>query len=196
METDWEAPLCLWQSVPLYEKVAHFRQVFAAKERKEPRDKDLCSIFFVTFVIFCGKSLFGCGGPLWEILGSNPSVAAGRAAHFAPLGGKSSQMLFNAQLTRHADSFLSSLIKPNQTKSNQIQLFFMTQNPTKNAARPPQPNPAMPPEGRGWTPIRKNAVNRRKQSTQSFFSVAVRCFKNSSSASIGVHLWPIKVNKG
>jgi hypothetical protein len=48
----------------------------------------------------------------------------------------------------------------------------MTQKPTKDAARPPQPNPAMPPEGRGWTPIRKNAVNRRNQRKQSFFPVA------------------------
>ena len=61
---------------------------------------------------------------------------------------------------------------PIQAQSNQIKLFFMTQNPAKNAAHPPQPNPAMPTEGRGWTPKRNNAVNRRKQSKQSFFSVA------------------------
>jgi hypothetical protein len=36
-------------------------KIFAAKERKEHRDKDLCSFFFVSFVFFCGKSLFGCG---------------------------------------------------------------------------------------------------------------------------------------
>jgi len=38
-------------------------KIFAAKERKEPRDNDLCSSFFVIFVFFCGNSLFGCGLP-------------------------------------------------------------------------------------------------------------------------------------
>ena len=36
-------------------------KIFAAKERKEHRDNDLCSFFFVIFVFFCGNSLFGCG---------------------------------------------------------------------------------------------------------------------------------------
>jgi len=40
-------------------------KIFAAKERKEHRDNDLCSLFFVIFVFFCGNSLFGCGGPRW-----------------------------------------------------------------------------------------------------------------------------------
>ena len=36
-------------------------KIFAAKGRKERGDKDLCSIFFVILVFFCGKSLFRCG---------------------------------------------------------------------------------------------------------------------------------------
>jgi len=36
-------------------------KIFAAKERKEHRDNDLCSFFFVIFVFFCGNSIFGCG---------------------------------------------------------------------------------------------------------------------------------------
>jgi hypothetical protein len=48
-----------------------------------------------------------------EIRGSISLVAAGRAGHIVPFCGKSSQMLFNAQLTRHAGGSQSSPIKPN-----------------------------------------------------------------------------------
>src|SRR5208283_5990947 len=60
---------------------------------------------------------------------------------------------------------------------------------------------AQPPSAEaGFSPARvsKNeGCTRRKHREQSFFSVACcLLFKNSSTVSIGVHLWPIKVNRG
>ena len=56
-------------------------KIFAAMERKEHKDKDLCSI---SFVFFCGKSLFGCGFAALGNPWSFPLVAAGCAGPFAP----------------------------------------------------------------------------------------------------------------
>jgi hypothetical protein len=43
---------------------------FAAKERKEHREKNLCCFFFAIFVFFCGQFSFGCGWPHRAIRGN------------------------------------------------------------------------------------------------------------------------------
>jgi hypothetical protein len=48
-----------------------------------------------------------------ENRGPIPLVATGRAAPFGAFCGKSSQVPFNAQLTRHSGGSQSSIIKPN-----------------------------------------------------------------------------------
>jgi hypothetical protein len=35
--------------------------MFAAKERKELKEKSLCRFLFADFAIFCGQFIFGCG---------------------------------------------------------------------------------------------------------------------------------------
>jgi len=35
--------------------------IFAAKERKDRKDKDLCRFFFAIYAFFCGQFVFGCG---------------------------------------------------------------------------------------------------------------------------------------
>jgi len=36
-------------------------KIFAAKERKDRKDKDLCPFFFAIYAFFCGQFVFGCG---------------------------------------------------------------------------------------------------------------------------------------
>jgi hypothetical protein len=36
-------------------------KIFAAKERKDRKDKDLCRFFFAIYAFFCGQFVFGCG---------------------------------------------------------------------------------------------------------------------------------------
>ena len=38
-----------------------FQQVFAAKERKDRRDEDLCRFFFAIYAFSCGQFVFSCG---------------------------------------------------------------------------------------------------------------------------------------
>jgi len=64
---------------------------------------------------------FGCGSPRWEIRGSIPLVAAGRAGHFGPFCGKSMEVPFLEQLTRQP---AFSAAKPGQTQSNPVKPFF------------------------------------------------------------------------
>jgi hypothetical protein len=48
----------------LCQKTLHFGKIFATKERKERIDNNLdCSYSLGSFVLFCGKFVFGCGLP-------------------------------------------------------------------------------------------------------------------------------------
>jgi len=49
--------LCNYNSA----KSCFLNKIFAAKERKEPIDKNLCCFFFALFALFCGQFIFGCG---------------------------------------------------------------------------------------------------------------------------------------
>ena len=45
---------------------------------KERKDKSLCRFFFAIFVLFCGQSIFDCGGPRWEIRSELQIIVSGR----------------------------------------------------------------------------------------------------------------------
>jgi uncharacterized BrkB/YihY/UPF0761 family membrane protein len=50
-------------------KSGFLNKIFAAKERKEHMDKNLCCLFFAIFAIFCGQFILVATLPLWAIRG-------------------------------------------------------------------------------------------------------------------------------
>jgi len=88
------------------EESCNSKQIFAAKERKEDKEKNLCCFLFAIFVFFCGQ-LF-----LLRLCGAVAS---------APFCGKSIEMPFHQGFTSHgaalpiqSNPVQSRLIKVNQ----------------------------------------------------------------------------------
>ena len=69
-----------WGLVFLYynsAKSCFVNKIFAAKERKEHIDKNLCCLFFAIFAIFCGKSSLVAASAalgLWRFLAAIVSI--------------------------------------------------------------------------------------------------------------------------
>jgi len=53
---------CRLASLQCYsQESCNSNKIFAAKERKDRKDKDLCPFFFAIYAFFCGQFVFGCG---------------------------------------------------------------------------------------------------------------------------------------
>ena len=103
------------KSVPLYEKVAHFRQDFCRKGTQRTQRQGHAA--------FSLRPLFSSmANPC--LVSALPLCAAGRAGHFAQFCGKSSQVLLNEQLTTRAGCSQSRSIKPNQGIFLCVELAF------------------------------------------------------------------------
>jgi hypothetical protein len=74
-------------------KIFIFGKIFATKERKERIDINSDCLFSLrSFVLFCGKSVFGCGLAALCLCASNP--AHGFSRRFAEAAEKSREIKF------------------------------------------------------------------------------------------------------
>ena len=90
--------------------VGFFMWILAAMERKERRDKNLCSSSLRSMRSFAANS---------------SSVSAGRVAHFRPFRGKSIETPLHEPFTRQTERFQSSPVKAGQAKLSPIKPLFL-----------------------------------------------------------------------